>query len=56
VILYIYKTPPDELADRLEGAAEDGEELVRFRLDEPRPDYNRLVQLIFSADKVLSWY
>jgi hypothetical protein len=54
-ILHILKTAPDHntrvLVDIL-----SADETTIFNLFEERPDYEKLIDLIFENDKIISWW
>lgn len=60
-LLYLYRFKPTE------GAGEEGtkklsemmskdNEVTEFRLYEENPDYDKVVDMIWEADKVISWW
>ncbi len=53
--LHVLKSPPNASTQVLMEALAQDDEVVRFNLYEDR-DYARLVELIFSSDKVQSWW
>lgn len=55
-ILHILKSEPDEPMKTLMGLLSQGEQDTRFALYENRADYDRLIDLIFEHDKVVSWW
>lgn len=54
-LLQIVKTRPDANADYLMRALAQDEQTTRFNLYEDQ-DYDKLVELIFSHDQVISWW
>ena len=54
-VLHIFRTEPDENVKTLVQAFEDVEtkEVALYKSD---PDYETLVEDIFKADKVISWW
>lgn len=55
-VLHIYKSEPDEKVKTLAAAWKEGNEVVEFHLYQSPVDYERLIDLIFESDKVLSWF
>ncbi|MBF0476715.1 MAG: hypothetical protein HQK59_12975 [Deltaproteobacteria bacterium] len=55
-ILHIFKTEPDEVTKTLMSHISSQGENIEFKLYEPQPDYDRLVDIIFESDKVYSWW
>lgn len=55
-LLHLLKSEPDDLTTKLMKAASEGEETSMFRLYENEPDYESLLDLIFSHEKVISWW
>ncbi|RLC31061.1 MAG: hypothetical protein DRH37_03890 [Deltaproteobacteria bacterium] len=56
-ILHILKTVPDETTRRLVSALSEpyGEDATVIQLDDST-DYDKLIELVFSHDKVISWW
>jgi len=55
-LLHILKSPPDKNTNTLIEILSEGEESTLFPLFEPNPDYERLIDLIFEHDRVVSWW
>ncbi|MFC1821164.1 hypothetical protein ACFL9T_00520 [Thermodesulfobacteriota bacterium] len=55
-ILHTLKSEPDETTKAFIEATSDGEESTVFPLYEEDPDYEKLIDLIFENDKVISWW
>lgn len=55
-LLYILKSEPDETTKTLMDIISEGEETTVFPLYEESPDYEKLIDLIFEHDKVISWW
>ena len=53
--LCIVKTPPNKTTSILMDGLSQGKETTRFNLYEDQ-DYDKLVQLIFSHDEIISWW
>jgi len=55
-VLHIFKTEPDETVKTLAQAWNEGREVTEFHLYQNPVDYDRLIDLIFENEKVLSWF
>ena len=55
-LLYILKSEPDETTKTLMDIISEGEETTTFPLYQDNPDYEKLIDLIFEHDKVISWW
>lgn len=55
-LLFIYKTEPDEVTKVLSKKLREGNEVIEFNLFENNVDYNKLLDLVFEADKVITWW
>lgn len=57
-ILHILKREPDEIQKVLMERISEGRENLEFPLfgDEKGVDYNRLIDLIFDSDRVITWW
>jgi hypothetical protein len=55
-ILHIYRSRPTAEVLKLSEILSEGNEAESFSLYEGEVDYAKLVELIFSHDKVLSWW
>jgi hypothetical protein len=54
--LHILRSAPDELVRRLVDGLSRGRSAREVRLDEGRVDYDKLVEDIFAAEKVICWW
>ncbi|MBW2112967.1 MAG: hypothetical protein JRH00_16350, partial [Deltaproteobacteria bacterium] len=54
--LHILKTEPDETTTTLKGVLSQGRETTEFPLYDGEPDYEKLIDLIFEHDEVISWW
>jgi len=54
--LHILKSEPDENTRRLIEILSGGEEPELFPLYEGEVDYDKLLELIFERDRVISWW
>ena len=55
-ILHIFRSKPTEETMALARVWRDKGRNIEFRLYEPNPDYDRLVTLMFEADRVFTWF
>ncbi len=55
-ILHIYRSKPTEEVLKLANILSEGNEAETFPLYEGEVDYAKLVEFIFSHDKVVSWW
>ena len=54
--LHTLKSEPDATTKAFIEALSDGEAPTVFPLYEEDPDYEKLIDLIFENDKVISWW
>ena len=55
-LLHIYRSKPTEEVLKLAKILSEENEVASFPLYEGEVDYAKLVELIFSNDKVVSWW
>lgn len=55
-LLHIYRSKPTEEVLKLAKILSEGNEADSFSLYEDEVDYAKLVEIIFSHDKVVSWW
>ncbi|HMK66519.1 MAG TPA: hypothetical protein VK564_12040 [Thermodesulfobacteriota bacterium] len=55
-LLHIYRSKPTEEVQKLVKTLSEGQEADNFSLYEGEIDYAKLVEKIFSHDKVVSWW
>ena len=57
-ILHILKTEPDNTTIKLMSAfgAPQGEEATLFELYDEQADYEKLIDLLFQHDEIISWW
>ena len=55
-ILHIFRSEPTPDVKKLTNILSEGQEAIRFPLYEGPVDYGRLIELIFSSEKVISWW
>ena len=55
-LLHILKSSPDECTRTLMDIISQGEETTEVSLNDEATDYDKLVDLIFENDKVITWW
>lgn len=55
-MLHILKSEPDDTVRGLMDILSEGNDTMTFALYEGEPDYERLVDLIFESEKVITWW
>ncbi|MEW6574548.1 MAG: hypothetical protein AB1374_13060 [Bacillota bacterium] len=55
-LLHIFRSPPTPEVRKLAAVLSGGNEAVEFHLYQDGVDYDCLVALLFSCDKVISWW
>ncbi len=55
-ILNVYRSAPDETVQKLVEIVSRDREAEAFDLTVDNPDYNDLVEKIFSADQTICWW
>jgi len=56
-VLHIIKSKPDETTKKLIELYKEGDNLNKFLLlYESEPDYEKLIDQIFSHEKIISWW
>ncbi|HFC97272.1 MAG TPA: hypothetical protein ENJ40_02275 [Thermosulfurimonas dismutans] len=57
-ILHVYRNEPNEEVKKLVSLLNEGNEAMEFNLYEAKEDadYDRLIQMIWEADKTISWW
>ena len=57
-ILHVYRSEPNEEVKKLVSVLNEGNEAIEFRLYEAEEDadYDKLIQMIWEADKTISWW
>lgn len=55
-ILHILKTEPDKKTSSLIASMSQGEESTVFEMYGEKVDYQKLLDLIFENDKIVSWW
>ena len=55
-ILHVYRSEPDETTKKLVAVMSEGNENESFDLNVDNPDYDKLVDMVFAADKTICWW
>ncbi len=55
-MLQLFKSEPTVDVQKLADILSEGNEATRFNLYEGAVDYDRLIEQIFSNEKVISWW
>lgn len=55
-MLQLFKSEPTPDVQKLADILSEGNEATRFNLYEGAVDYDRLIEQIFSNEKVISWW
>jgi hypothetical protein len=55
-IVHLFRSEPTPEVEELTRILSEGQEVIRFPLYEGPVDYDRLIELVFSNDKVISWW
>ena len=55
-MLHIYKSEPDDNTKTLVEILSEGVEAAEFALYEESADYEKMIDMIFDHDKVVSWW
>jgi len=57
-ILHVYRSEPNEEVQKLVSILNEGNEAMEFKLYEAKDDadYDKLIQMIWEADKTISWW
>jgi hypothetical protein len=55
-VLNVYRSTPDDITKKLVEVVSEGTEASSFDLNNASPDYSKLVDMIFEADKTYTWW
>ena len=55
-ILHVYRSEPNDTTKKLVENVSAGNETERFDLNVDAPDYDKLVDMVFGADKTICWW
>ncbi len=55
-ILNVYRSAPDDTTKKLAEIVSEGNEETSFDLNVDSPDYDKLVDMVFDAEKTYCWW
>ncbi len=55
-ILNVYRSEPDDTTKKLVAIVSEGNESESFDLNVDAPDYDKLVDMVFDAEKTICWW
>ncbi len=57
-LLHVYRSEPNEEVQKLVQILNEGNDAMEFKLYEAKEDadYDALIEMIFEADKTISWW
>ncbi len=55
-ILNVYRSAADDVTTKLVDIVSEGNEAESFDLNVDAPDYNKLVDMVFDAEKTYCWW
>ena len=55
-ILNVYRSAPDDTTTKLVEIVSEGNEAQSFDLNVEAPDYDKLVDMVFDAEKTYCWW
>jgi len=55
-ILHVYRNAPNGDTKKLAEIVSEGNDSDNFSLYEGQPDYGKLVDMVFAADKTICWW
>ena len=55
-ILHIYKTEPDDITLTLVEKMSEGDEISTFELYRDDADYDKLIEIVFEHEKIVTWW
>lgn len=55
-ILHVYRSEPDADTKKLVEIVSEGREASEYKLYEGSVDYDKLVDMVFDADKAVCWW
>ncbi len=55
-ILNVYRSEPDDTTKKLVTIVSEGNESESFDLNVDAPDYDKLVDMVFDAEKTICWW
>jgi hypothetical protein len=55
-LLNVYRNEPNDDTKKLAEIVSEGNDTESFNLYEGEPDYDKLVDMVFDADKTICWW
>lgn len=55
-ILHVYRSEPNDDTKKLVEIVSEGRENESFKLNVEKPDYDKLVDMVFAADQTICWW
>ena len=55
-ILNVYRSEPNDTTKKLVAIVSEGNESESFDLNVDAPDYDKLVDMVFDAEKTICWW
>lgn len=55
-LLNVYRSEPDDTTKKLVDIVSEGNDTESFDLNVDSPDYDKLVDMVFDADKTICWW
>jgi hypothetical protein len=55
-ILHVYRSEPNDDTQKLVEIVSEGREAESFKLNVEKPDYDKLVDMVFAADQTICWW
>lgn len=55
-ILHIYRSAPNDDVKKLVEIVSEGNDNETFDLNVDEPDYDKLVDMLYDADKAITWW
>jgi hypothetical protein len=55
-VLNVYRNKPNDDTKKLAAIVSEGNEAKSFNLYEGNADYDKLVDMVFAADKTICWW
>ena len=55
-ILNVYRSEPDDTTKKLVAIVSEGNESESYDLNVDAPDYDKLVDMVFDAEKTICWW
>lgn len=55
-ILHVYRSEPNDEVKKLVEIVSEGRDNESFKLNVESPDYDKLVEMVWGADKTICWW